>query len=302
MNRELWGTVFAVCTAIVSGFAIPINKIFVVGLDPAVFTAVRALIIGIVFLVLALVQSRKGIVSFRKVRWRYLVFIGLVGGAMAFLLFFTGLKFTTGGRAAFLHKTLPIFITALAVPFLRERVSKKQFYALVMMFAGAVLIYITQIPPDVFWANPGLGDLLVLGATFFWAVENVAARRVMLKGESNFVVSFGRMFIGAIFLFIAVGMLGKADLLLSLTAQQWANLFISTAILFMYVFFWYFSIKLINVSKAGTILLLAPVISLLLGIAIFGEPAPVLQLAGSALILIGAYFVVKIRSEFATGA
>ncbi|MEE9323474.1 MAG: EamA family transporter, partial [Candidatus Aenigmarchaeota archaeon] len=91
------------------------------------------------------------------------------------------------------------------------------------------------------------------------------------------------------------------DLLLSLTMQQWGNIFVSTTILFGYVLFWYWSIKYINVSKAATLLLLAPVVSLVLGMWWLNEPIPAVQLLGSALILIGAYFVVGIKSRFAAG-
>jgi drug/metabolite transporter (DMT)-like permease len=301
MNKETLGTLLAIATAIISGFAIPVNKIFVVGLDPTVFTAIRALIIGIIFFILASFQNKFNYKEFKKVPWKYLLAIGIVGGSFAFLLFFTGLKLTTAGRGAFLHKTLPIYIAIFAFLFLKEKISRKQLYALIVMFIGTILIFSAKINPADLWMNPQLGDLLIIGATILWALENVIARKAMIKGESNFVVSFARMFIGAIILFAVVLLVGKLDLLLTLSFQQIINLCISVAILFGYVFCWYWSIKLINVSKASTLLLLAPVISLILGIVWFGEPLPLLQMIGSALILIGAYFVVKIRSEFVTG-
>jgi len=58
---------------------------------------------------------------------------------------------------------------------------------------------------------------------------------------------------------------------------------------------------LINVSKAATILLLSPVISMFLGIIMFNEPTPILQLGGSVLILLGGYLVSKVKSEFVEG-
>jgi drug/metabolite transporter (DMT)-like permease len=106
------------------------------------------------------------------------------------------------------------------------------------------------------------------------------------------------MFFGAVILFATIILLGKLPLLFELTTIQIRNLAISTGILFAYVFFWYYSIKFINVSKAAAILLLAPVISLAAGVIFLGEPAPLLQILGSALILAGAYVVSKIRSEF----
>lgn len=301
MNKEVLGTILALATALVSGVAIPVNKLFVVGLDPTVFTAVRALIIGLVFLALSLVQSRASRKKFKQVPWKYLLAIAIIGGAAAFLLFFTGLKLTTAGRGAFLHKTLPLFVTVLAFLFLKERVSRRQGIALLIMFIGVVVLYSAQINPAELWLNPSLGDLMVLGATFLWAAENVIARKAMIKGETNFIVSFSRMFFGGLILFGVVLLTGKLDVLLALSTVQIRNLLISTALLFGYVLFWYSAIRHINVSKASLFLLLAPVISLVLGVVFLGEPAPLLQLVGSALILVGAWFVIGIKSRLATG-
>lgn len=127
------------------------------------------------------------------------------------------------------------------------------------------------------------------------------AKEAMIKGENNFVVSFARMFFGGLILFSVLILAGNYSLLLNISTEQMFNISISTIILFAYVFCWYWSIKLINVSKASTILLLAPVISLILGLVFLGEPVPMMQLVGSALILVGAYFVVRSRSEFVQG-
>jgi drug/metabolite transporter (DMT)-like permease len=301
MSKEGLGTILALITAIISGFAIPINKIFVVGIEPTVFTAVRALIIGLVFVLIMGFQSgfdcRKVKALKRGIAWKYLVGIGVLGGGLAFLMFFTGLPMTTAGRAAFLHKTLPVWAGIFAAYFLKERIPKKHWYALVIMLIGTFLIYIARIPLSAMWSNPGVGDALILGATILWAAENTMARKVMREGESNLVVSFSRMFIGALLLFGIIGVTGKVGVLMALTGTQVANLFISTAILFGYVFFWYWSLKHINVSKATAILLLAPVVSLAVGIWWFNEPFPFLQMIGSVLILIGAWFVIRIRGS-----
>ncbi|MDI6826001.1 MAG: EamA family transporter [Candidatus Aenigmarchaeota archaeon] len=283
-------------------FAIPVNKFLITGLDPTIFTATRAIFIGIGFFILAPIQSKFNYKKFKKVPWKCLLAIGFIGGGLAFLLYFTGLKLTTSGRAAFLHKTLPIYTIILAFLFLKEKVTKKQVFAVVLMFIGAIIVHSAEIKPSEFWENPSLGDLLVIVATFLWGVENTIARGAMIKGESNFVVTFARMFFGAIFLFGAVLFLGKIYQLLTLTYDQVNRLLLSTTILFGYVLTWYWGIKYINVSKAAPLLLLAPVISLFLGVVWLDEPAPSIQLLGSALILVGAFIVSRIRSEFVTAA
>jgi len=298
MNKETKGTLLAFATAIISGISIPLNKLFVVNMDPTVFTAVRGFIIGLIFILLSwkTKKLRKDVLEGQK--WLYLVLIGIIGGGLAFLTYFHGLQLTTSSRGAFLHKTLPIYTTILAFIFLKEKIPKKQLIALFLMIIGTIVIYLDKIQPSTFWSDPSFGDLLVIFATFLWAIENTISKKVMINGESNFVVSAARMFIGSLFLFGVVILFGKIDVLLSLSTKQIINLLVSTFILLGYVYCWYSSIKLINVSKATTILLISPVISMILGVVIFSEPTPLLQIAGSILILSGSYLISQVKSEF----
>jgi len=305
INKEIVGTTAAIITAVISGFAIPLNKIFVVDLDPIVFTAIRALIVGLIFLGLSYAFQRKdhegGLKAVKEHPWAYLLGVGLIGGCLAFMLYFSGLQLTTAGRAAFIHKTLPIWVTMFAYFLLREYVHRKQVFAMLIMLIGVFMIFITPPNFNVFFLPITIGDLMCLGATILWALESIIAKHAMLKNYHHFFVSFGRMFFGGLMLFGAVLILGRAPALLAIQPYQFVNILISTAMLFGYVLFWYMSIHYIRVSKAATLLLLAPVISLLAGVFLLGESAPIIQLVGSALILLGAWFVVNIKSRVVTG-
>jgi drug/metabolite transporter (DMT)-like permease len=256
-----------------------------------VLTAVRALFIGIIFLFISLYFSKSS-KKFNKVSWKYLVLIGIIGGGIAFWMFFSGLKLTTAGRAAFIHKTLPVYAVVLAFIFLKEKITKKQLIAIGVMLAGLILIEFTNISSEM-----RIGDLLVLSATILWAIETTLSKKAMLENESNWVVTFSRMFFGAVVLFAIIFLLGKTSLLLTLSPQQLLYIFISGVFLFFYVLTFYWGLKYINLSKASTILLIAPVISLVLGFVWLGEEILILQLIGSALILIGAYFIARTKSE-----
>jgi len=291
-NIECKGTILILLTALISGLSIVINKFFVVKIDPLVFTSVRAIIIGLVFLGISLYISKTNKQKFKKVSWKYLISIGLVGGGLAFWLFFSGLKLTMAGRAAFLHKTLPIYAGIFAYIFLKEKITKKQLTALAVMMLGLALLEFNKLAPGV-----KMGDWLVLGATVLWAVENTIAKKAMINKESNYVVTFSRMFFGSLLLFAIIFITGKSNLLYTLTSQQLLYIIISTALLFLYVLTWYLGLKYINLSKASTILLLSPVISLVLGYIWLKESILALQLLGSLLILIGAYTIARTKSE-----
>ncbi|MFH1521856.1 MAG: DMT family transporter [archaeon] len=289
---EFKGTILILLTAVISGFAIIVNKFFVAEIDPLVFTALRALFIGLIFLAISIYFSKdnKGH-KFKQASWWSLLLIGIIGGAFAFWLFFAGLKMTLGGRAAFIHKTLPIYAVILAFVFLKEKISQRQLVAMGVMLLGLVLMEFTKLSAEM-----RIGDFLVLGATILWAIENTISKKVMLNKESNWVITFSRMFFGAIVLFAIIFLTGNANLLLTLTSAQIVKIAVSGLFLFAYVLTWYWGLKYINLSKASAILLLSPVISLFLGMAWLGEQVMMLQAIGSVLILIGAYFVVRAKS------
>lgn len=290
-NKEWMGTLLVILTALVSGIAVVVHKFFVSQIDPLIFTGVRAFFIGIIFLFISLyfTRNKKG---FNKVSWRWLVSIGVIGGGFAFWMYFSGLSMTLAGRAGFIHKTLPVYAGILAFLFLKEKISKKALIAMIVMVVGLVVMQLSNLSFDV-----RLGDFLVLGATILWAVENTIAKKAMMDKESNWIVTFARMFFGSLILLGIIIIVGKLSLIGALTTQQVIFIVISGILLFLYVLTWYWGLKYINLSKAATILLIAPVITLVLGMVFLGEKLLIPQLIGSILILIGGFFVARSKSE-----
>lgn len=291
-SNEFKGTFLVFITALISGISIVANKAFVEKMDPLIFTATRALLIGIAFFIISFYIAKKQKTKFKQSSWKYLISIGIIGGGFAFWLFFTGLKLTMAGRAAFIHKTLPIYALILAFIFLKEKITKQQLWALGIMIFGLILMQLPKLTQEI-----RTGDFLVLGATILWAIENTISKKAMNKNENNFVVTFSRMFFGGLLLIAIIALTGKFNLLLELTGKQIIYLLMSTLFLFTYVLSWYWGLKFINLSKAATILLVAPVISLILGTIFLGEEIIMLSIVGSLVILIGAYLITKTKSE-----
>ena len=291
-KQEVIGTGLILLTALISGASIVINKSFVAKVDPLLFTAIRAFFIGIFFFTISFYFSKTQKKKFKKASWTSLLSIGIIGGGFAFWLFFTGLQLTTAGRAAFIHKTLPIYATILAIIFLKERVTKKQLIAMLIMIFGLVLMNLAKLTPDI-----RIGDLLVLSATILWALENTISKKAMLNKESNWVVTFSRMFFGSLLLFSIIIITGKLNLLFSLTSAQILYTTISATLLLLYVLTWYWGLKHINLSKASTILLISPVITLILSVLFLQEQILLIPLLGSILILTGALVILKTKSE-----
>ena len=88
--------------------------------------------------------------------------------------------------AAFIHKTLFIWVAVMAVPLLGERLGLIQVAALATLLVGQLLV---APPTGVTW---GGGETMILAATLLWSVEVVLAKR-LLGGVSSAVLGAARM-------------------------------------------------------------------------------------------------------------
>jgi len=67
------------------------------------------------------------------------VWVGVgYGGGLAFALFFEGLSKTSATTAAFVQKSLVVWVIVLAVPLLREQVGPPQWAAVALLVAAAL--------------------------------------------------------------------------------------------------------------------------------------------------------------------
>ena len=276
-------------TAIISGFAIFINSFGVKGFNPYLYAFLRNILVAL-FLV-GLIFGIKEFPCLKKLKkkdWLLLAIIGLVGGSIPFLLFFKGLSMTTAASGAFIHKTMFIYVVILAAVFLKEKIPSRLFITGALLLMGN--LYFLKFLPVSFQ----MGDLLVLAATLFWAVENIISKHA-LKTLSPRIVAFGRMGIGSIFIAIFLFFTGGLSAIPTLSTLHWQWVFISGAILFGYVTTWYTGLKYVNVSTATVILLLGSPITSLLAFIFQGQSFTVHQLIGAGLLIFGVGLAIGLR-------
>ena len=187
--------------------------------------------------------------------------------------------------AAFIQKTLFIWVAILAVPFLGERLGLAQLAALAVLLGGQYLV----VPPNgVRWGN---GETMIAAATLLWAVEAILARRLLGSVPSQ-VVGAGRLGIGLIVLFgylVAAGKLGSIG---ALSATQWGWALGTGLLLSAYVATWFAALKRAPASLVTAILVVgAPITAVLQALQKGVVPgAPVL--AGQLLIGVAAVLLV----------
>lgn len=287
MNKK--GLILVLATAIISGFSIFINKYGVSGINPYIFTFLKNAVVALMLSsAILLVKDWKLFKRLTKRQWLLLLAIGLVGGSVPFLLFFKGLSITSAAQGSFIHKTMFVYVAILAVIFLREKISKEFLIGALLLILGNLLL-LKKLPVSF-----GKGDLLVLTATFLWAIENVISKYA-LRDLSSKVVTWGRMFFGSIFILSYLGFLGQLAPIANLNLQQIGWTAITAGLLFSYVLTWYSGLKYVPVSVATAILMLGSSVTTILSLASGASVTPK-EIMASSLILSGLIFVVGFRS------
>lgn len=283
MNKK--GFWLALGTAIISGISIFINKFGVQGIDSSLFTGAKNILVTLfLFSIILLAKDFRKLKQLKAKAWAKLSLIGLVGGSIPFLLFFKGLQLTTASQGSFIQKTMFIWVGALALIFLKEKLDKGMIIGAIMLLAGNFLLL------KINNFSIAQGDWLILAATLLWSIETIISKQALRTIDSK-VVAFGRMFFGSLIILAFLAASNKLALVAQITFSQLIWMIITSVFLLGYVFTWYSGLKQVKASIATSILLLGSVITTLLDIA-WGAKVTTAQVGGLILLISGAASVL----------
>ena len=294
-----WGIALALVTAVISGVSIFVNGVAVRQLpDPAVYTTLKNGVAAIALLALAAATIRPDAIRAVQPRdWGWLAVIGVIGGSVPFILFFSGLAQASAPSAAFIQKTLFVWVAILAVPLLGERLGGLQLAALGVLLAGQALIL---QPVGIAW---GAGETMIAAATLLWAAETIVARRV-LRSVPTAVVGMARLAIGLAVLVGYLAVSGRLSIVAALGPQAWAWALLTGLLLAGYVATWFAALRRAPASAVTAVLVVGAPITAALSAIQAGSLNVGPALAGQALVLLaaGAIVVLAIRRPMAERA
>jgi drug/metabolite transporter (DMT)-like permease len=218
-------------------------------------------------------------------RWAGLVYVGIIGGGIAFVLFFEGLADTTATSAAFWRDTLVVWVAMLALVFLRERVKWWNVAAVAVLVIGQV-----AIAGGVGHLAADRGELLVLAATLLWAVEVVVAK-LLLRDVSPAALALVRMGIGALTLIMYLAATGTLHVLTAFGATQVGWALLTGLLLAAYVGTWMTALARARAVDVTSVLVGSALITALLQAAA-GTTSLAPRALGLLLVTVGAGVVI----------
>jgi drug/metabolite transporter (DMT)-like permease len=281
------GLALALVTAGISGVAVFLNGYGVRAFgDAGLYTTAKNLVAALLLGAAVGLGARTGARLTRPAtprQWLGLGVVGLVGGSVPFLLFFEGLSRATSVHAAFLHKTLVLWVALLAVVVLGERLSAWHWLAIGLLLVGQAGLGggVTGVL--------GTGEAMVLVATLLWSVEVIVAKRLL--GElSSWTLAVARMGLGSALLVGWLWARGGAGPLLSMTVEQWGWVLLTGVLLAGYVGTWFAALARAQAVDVTAILVVGALVTAVLGGAVQGSPV-LPQLGWLALLLGGTSLV-----------
>jgi len=273
-------------TAAISGVAVWVNSHGVRRVpDAAVYTTAKNLVAAAVLVAVLVALSRRRSPAgwtrpANRGQWAGLGLVAVIGGSVPFVLFFEGLSRATATDAAFLHKTLVVWVAILAVSVLGERLSGLHLAAIGLLLVGQAALAV-----DLGGLRPGGGELLVLAATWCWAVETVIAKR-LLVGISPLTLGSARLGLGGVVLLGWLVVQGQLGALAGLSASQWAWAALTGALLAGYVATWFAALARAGAIDVTAVLVPAAIVTAVLQTVVDGRPIDG-RLTGLALIAAG---------------
>ncbi len=286
------GLIWASLTAVISGVAVFFNgygvRAWAEVADATTYTTVKNVVAALAIVIIGLLSKKpRSEVAHKGVPTGcdklMLLLIAVVGGAVPFVLFFEGLAQATATQAAFIHKSLVIWVAILASVFLREKLGPVQLVAIGLLIGGQIAM--VGDLGAIAWAR---GEWMILAATLMWSVEVVVAKRVLTRVPAR-TVAAARMIGGSVLLIGYVIVRGVAVDVAALRAEDWGWVLIAAGFLAAYVMTWLMALSLAPAVDVTAVLVAGAVITAALQTAVRGAALP--NPVGLVLLIIGVFLV-----------
>jgi drug/metabolite transporter (DMT)-like permease len=291
--RRRTGVMLALSTAVISGVAVFVNgygvRAWAGTADATTYTTFKNIVAAMAILAVGFVAASRGSADAPRRpagtrEWVGLSLVAVLGGAVAFALFFEGLARASSVQAAFIHKTLIIWVGILAVGILREKVGVLHVAAIGLLIAGQVVL-----AGGLSEMGFGAGEAMILAATLLWSIEIVIAKR-LLATVPSMTVGVARMAGGSLVLMAYGVAFGGFAAMTGISAGQVAWVLATGGVLAAYVLTWYAALARAQAIDVTAILVGGAVITAALQTVVRG--APVGSFAGLGLIAAGVALIV----------
>jgi drug/metabolite transporter (DMT)-like permease len=193
------GYISAIIGALLFGSVSTVAKPIVSSVNPLLLAGLVYLISGAA--ITPVVKRVK--YSIRTKDYLLLVITSICGAAIAPAMFFFGLKLTTAINGSLLSNGEIIFSILLALTIFGETLNRIGYIAMALVLVG-VIIVTTNLQFDSSLLKMNAGNLFIVGATFFWALDNNISRILTHRIDITKIIQLKSIIGGTILLSLTI--------------------------------------------------------------------------------------------------
>ena len=225
----------------------------------------------------------------------FLAVAGFFQTSLYFALQYAGVEHTTAGNASVLVNTRSLIVLVLAALFLRERLSTAKVAAILVGFAGVLVITARGSLSNLSWASDhAWGDLLILANALSGAIGLVLTKRVLSKYRPVpalvHTMTWGAIGLLPFGAFEAVRLGGIPPI----GFDPWLILVYQAVFCSLVAhMIWNNVLVRMQASQAAVFIYVSPLVGVLLAWLLLGESIPPSLLLGTGLIVLAAHLSSK---------
>jgi drug/metabolite transporter (DMT)-like permease len=295
-----WGYVAAVVSAILFGVSATLNKITLENVNPTVIAGMIYLVAGIFLFaihatplcprILTKLDTLETEEKITKKGYRTLAFVILCGSIIAPLLLLNGLYQTTAINVSLLLNAETLFTVAIAFIFLNERCNKKEYWGIFLLLIGVIFLTTNGAFQNLTITQNIVGNLLIIGACFFWGIDNNLSKKLSKKRDIIMVTGL-KCFIGGLAL-LSISFLFGFSFSIPLIAVP-GILFVGAFSIAFSILFFLFALRKIGSMRTGVIFSLSSLFGAVLAFIVLREPFTVIQLVAGTVMIAGIYVLYR---------
>jgi drug/metabolite transporter (DMT)-like permease len=222
-------------------------------------------------------------------QWKTIIILSILNFVLSNGLSTWGVKYISSGLGAIIGALVPLWVVIISL-FRGEKLVKLAIVGLVVGFAGVCVIFYEHLT-DFLIFDFRFGIIISIISTLTWAFATLYTKKKAASFNPYFSLGI-QMFISSIFLFTYLGATGSAVSLSTIPVISWVSIgylviFGSVLTFIAYIY----ALQNLPAEINSIYAYINPIIAVLLGAYIFGEPLSLEIAVGGTITLFGLYLV-----------
>ncbi|MBP8066118.1 MAG: EamA family transporter [Flavobacterium sp.] len=222
-------------------------------------------------------------------QWKTIVILSLLNFMLSNGLSTWGVKYISSGLGAIIGAIFPLWIVLISL-FRGEKLSKWAVVGMLISFGGVCLVFYDYLA-DFLKPDFQFGIFLSVLATLTWAFGSLYTKKKASSFNPYFSLGL-QMLLSSILLFAYTGATGTSIPLTEIPAASWWSIayLVVFGSVFTFIAFIY-ALQHLPAEMSSVYAYINPIVAVVLGAIIFGEPLTMMIGIGGAVTVFGLYLV-----------